>query len=328
MSDDIKTLEIDDSPVDEVLVEIPLEKKHSNVDWNKFQKPKPIQEGELINCLRNEVIVVKHINKKYLLTDNPKHSYFGGMAEKAVKKYTVPLAGKDTLANPLTKDEQRYLEDIMQFVPGTLSIYAKSEDNFWINFWVELGKDDNYLNLSDPMDYIKYKVLLCNTDFISPDLESLNSQARVTYEFVMVSQTEQRNNSKSAMTKTTSAYRWFGQIEKDKEKLMYVIAIMSGKPIDEDSDIEFLAAKAHEELQRDPGLFSTILEDKLFDTKLLIQRAVKNKLITKSGNFYYVTDGRVPMTENSIDPTLQIAAGYLANPKRQNLKLSLEAKLK
>lgn len=324
-------INIDDTPIEKELIEIPLidtNNTTSNFRPNKMDKPViNIPSNTLINCLRQETLIIRHINKKYLLTDNPKHSYFGGMADNVTKKYTVPLAGRDTLQNPLTKEEQAYLEYIMEMNPGTLSIYAKNDDNFWINFWVELSKEDNYLNLSDPIDYIKYKVLLLNSDFIAPNLESLTSQNRVTYEFVIISQTEQKNNSKSNMTKTTTAYRLFGQIEKSKDKLMYVIAIMSGKMVDEDSDMEFLAAKAHEELQKDPNLFITILEDKLCDTKILIQKAVKAKLITRSGNFYYVTEGRVPMSDTVAEPTLQNAAIYLASPKRQTLKLSIEAKL-
>lgn len=100
---------------------------------------KPIEKHymdtvQLINCLRDEKITIRHINKKYLLTDNPKHVYYGGIADNAIKRYTVPLAGRDTLQNPLTKEEQAYLEYIMQSNPGYLSVYNKPEDNFWVNF--------------------------------------------------------------------------------------------------------------------------------------------------------------------------------------------------
>lgn len=55
---------------------------------------------------------------------------------------------------------------------NALSIYKK-EDNYWDNYQVRLGKGETPLNLSNPNDYINYKVLLANRDFIAPSLEAL-----------------------------------------------------------------------------------------------------------------------------------------------------------
>lgn len=178
------------------------------------------------------------------------------------------------------------------------------------------------------MDYIRYKVLLLNDDYIAPNIESLTNSAKASYEFVIISKNEEQKSSKMTMTKATNAYRWFGKIESDRDKLVYVLTIMEGKAISDDSSIDFIASKVHDNLQKDPGLFLSIVEDKLFDYKLLIIKAVKAKLIIKNNNFYYLADTKVPMAPNpSADPTLNVAATYLASPKQQELKFALEAKL-
>ena len=71
--------------------------------------------------------------------------------------------------NVLTNSEKNYLEYIMGLEPNALSVYKKV-DNFWstategtINK-VMLKKGDNRLDLSNPEDYIRYKILLANND--------------------------------------------------------------------------------------------------------------------------------------------------------------------
>ena len=114
---------------------------------------------ELKNCLRNERILVRFVPKEDSNITNPKHILYGGMAEGAVKYYTVPIiASTGTLKNVLTNDEKAFLESYMGLEYNALSVHNKV-NNFWSNYTVRLTKRDNYLDLSDPNDYIKYKVL-------------------------------------------------------------------------------------------------------------------------------------------------------------------------
>ena len=62
---------------------------------------------------------------------------------------------------------------------NALSIYKKV-DNFWDDAneigiaRVRLIKQDNYFDLANPEDFIKYKILLANKDFIAPSLRCCN----------------------------------------------------------------------------------------------------------------------------------------------------------
>nr|DAU83986.1 MAG TPA: hypothetical protein [Crassvirales sp.] len=106
------------------------------------------------------------------MVTNPKHILYGGMAENAVKYFTVPQLESGKLVNVLTDDEKNFLEEIMGLEYNALSIYKK-ENNYWHNRQVRLLKQDNILDLSDPEQYIKYKILLANKDEIAPSLQVL-----------------------------------------------------------------------------------------------------------------------------------------------------------
>ncbi len=131
--------------------------------------------GELVNCLRNERVIVRHINKPTNLVSNPKHVLYGGMAENASRTYTVPRLSSGGFVNVLTNDEKAFLEAELQLEFNALSVHRK-QDNFWDDSndrgisRVRLLKQDTILDLSNPEDYIRYKILLANKDYIAPSL--------------------------------------------------------------------------------------------------------------------------------------------------------------
>jgi hypothetical protein len=84
----------------------------------------------LINCLKNERVIVRHINKPSNLVTNPKHVLYGGMAENASRTYTVPRLSSGNFVNVLTNSEKAFLESEMQLEYNALSVHKKI-DNFW-----------------------------------------------------------------------------------------------------------------------------------------------------------------------------------------------------
>lgn len=155
-------------------------------EMSLVEVPRPVEEegtikktpGCLVNCLKNERVIVRHIPKASGMVTNPKHILYGGMAENAVKVFTVPRLSSGMYVNVLTDQEKQFLENIMRLEVNALSVYKKV-DNFWDDSnekgisRVRLTKQDNYFNLADPEDYIRYKILLANKDYIAPSLEAL-----------------------------------------------------------------------------------------------------------------------------------------------------------
>jgi hypothetical protein len=125
------------------------------------------EKKTIINPLQNKRVIVRHLHKDSKITDK-RHLLYGGMAENAVKTFTVPvIASTGVLKNVLTNSEKEFFENLLGV---NMSVHNK-KDNYWDNFKVRLTKSDNYLDLSVPEDYIKYKVLLANTNLICPSMK-------------------------------------------------------------------------------------------------------------------------------------------------------------
>ena len=294
----------------------------------KVKKIKQVEEDRPVSCLRNEIITVKYIPKESGMVTNPKHIFYGGMAETATRTFTVPiLESSRTFVNVLTNQEKTFLEEIMGLEPNALSIYLKN-NNYWDNYSVRLTKNDKYLNLSDPDDYIKYKVLLANKDFICPSLATLSDNPRATYQFVLIAEKEESKESNKKLNSTMKAYELMGKLKENKRILKLIVETIDGRPISSSSEIEFIQGKAYDLITANAKLFVQVAEDPYLSTKVLISDCVENGLIRKRGDFLYLATNNEPLCESGEDPIVSVAAKYLNSPKHQEVKLSLEAKLK
>lgn len=281
--------------------------------------------GALKNCLKNERILVRFVPKEDSNITNPKHILYGGMAEGAVKYYTVPiLASTGTYKNILTDDEKAFLESYMGLEYNALSVYNKT-NNFWANFTVRLTKHDNYLDLSDPNDYIKYKVLLANTDFIADSLKTLNDHPKATYQFVMIKEGESEKREEEKMSVTMKCYKEYGKIEDDNDTLRCIIELIDNRPIAKNTKSEFLKSRINSLIQADPKLFYNIITDEYLNNKVLIKTATEEGVIKRRNNLYYFED--TPLCPDGTESTLSVAAEYIGLGKNQDLKLRIEALL-
>lgn len=312
---------MDETPMQEV-VEAPVKQPR------RRQAKQPVAVDEpIVNCLRNERVIVKHVPKETGIVRDPKHILYGGMAEGAVRWLTVPRLTSGMYVNVLTNAEKAYLEEVMGLEYNALSIYNKV-DNFWDNYQVRLTKQDNFLNLADPDDYIKYKVLLANRDLIAPSLQDLEDHPKATYQFVIIHENEESQASKKKMNATMQAYMEFGKIQENADILRTIIETIDGRPTSKNSKVEFLQEKVGKLIQADAKLFVRVATDPLLSTKVLIKKAIEGGLISNRGGMLYLKANGTPLCGDNEEPTLNIAARFLNLPKNQDLKFSLEAKLK
>lgn len=288
---------------------------------------------ELVNCLRNERIIVRHIPRQSNMVQNPKHVLYGGMAENAIRVFVVPRLTSGKYVNVLTNDEKDFLEHIMGLEDNALSIH-KREHNFWDDSnpdgiaKVMLKKQDNYLDLSDPNDYIKYKILIANKDWIAPSLKALEDHPKATYQYVIIGEGDETKSAKNNMSNTMLCYKEYGKIEEDADTLRLIIETLDGRPVAATSKLEFLQTKINGLIQANPKTFLKVITDDMLPTKVLIKKSISAGTITKRGDYLYLRSDNKPLCEEGEDPTLNVAARYLNNPKHQSIKFALEAELK
>lgn len=290
-----------------------------------------VVSNETVNCLKNEKVTVRFLPKQSGIVSDPKHVLYGGMADNAFVTYCVPMLRSGEYKDVLTKEEKKCLEEIMGLPENALSIY-KRNDNFWASSnpiaSVRLTKGDNILDLSNPEDFIKYKILLANKDFIAPSMTEVQERNKATYKFVIIRESDTTNGINLKVSRKQKAFMYFGKINEDWNKMSSVIELMEGRAVAPNTKLDYLQAKLGELLDANPKLFLQIVADPYFDAKCLIKKAIKAGLITTRGDYYYLKESGLPMCEDGQNPTLGIAAAFISNPKNQELKFSLEAKTK
>lgn len=292
----------------------------------KEVKAVAMEEKEYISCLRNMKVEVRFIPKIGRITD-PKHVLYGGMAEDATRTYTVPMLRSGAYVNVLTDSEKEFLEDYMGLEKNALSVHRKN-NNYWDNFFVSLHKQPNYLDLSDPNDYMKYKVLLANKDFIADSLRTLEDNRKATYQFVIVEEGEETSKANRNMTFTMQAYMEFGKIQDDYNTLKVLVEILEGKPVSNKTKIEYLKERINNLIQRDAKIFVRTVQDALLPTKVLIKQAIEAGVISNRGGLLYMKNDGTPLCGDNEEPTINVAAKFLNLPKNQTLKFSIESKIK
>ena len=271
--------------------------------------------------LPNEVVTVKFIPRKVGMAANvdSNHVIAGGMFKTAVKKYTAPLQRNGSIANILTAAEKNTLEKLTGL---NLSIY----DKFWETFKVSLRKDSesNILHLSNPMDYIQYKILVAySKNEIAPNWESRFKKS--TYLFAITREDEIITENASKFTAKKDAFKAYGKIEDDKDQIIGLLRLLTNKPISPDSKLPWLKGQLEQIIDTSPLLFLNAIKDKSLDTKLLIENAINKKVITKKGTRYSTVDG-LELCAADETPTLQNVVKFLDDPINSEIRTIIEAK--
>ena len=284
------------------------------------------EEKQLISCLRNEKVTVKFIPREGGLVTDPKHVLYGGLGENSKRRFVVPILQSGVYVNVLTNSEKDYIEYIMGLPDNSLSVYRKV-DNFWSNRGVILGKEKKVIDLSDPDQFIDYKILLSNKDFICPSEEELKRAKKATYQYVIIKEGEELDNSINSLELQSKAFMLYGQYKSDLKKLSMIIELATGKVVST-TDKKLVYSQVDKLIKDNIKKFVEAAEDVYLDTKILIGDCIEAGLIRKRGQYYYFTEGNSPICNEKQEPTLQSACDYLNSPKYQEKRFLLEAKLK
>lgn len=294
---------------------------------------------EMKNCLRNEIVVIRKLPKKTGLVQDSNHVMGDGMHDNAFRTYCVPkLSKSNNFVNVLTNEEKECLEEKMGLEKNALSIYRQPrEENFWSTSnpsgmsSVTLRKRDNRLDLSKPMDYIAFKILLANKDKICPSWEEWEARPKETYEFVIMRESQESKLSQSNTDVTIQAVMKLGKVAEDADVLKLIVETMVGKKYGDGTSKEWLQTQALDLIKSAPKnarMFLNVINDESLDNKVLIRKCISKGVIADRGGFLYIKDGNQPMCGNGEEPTINIAAKWLGKPKNQEILFSLQAKVK
>ena len=267
--------------------------------------------GEIKSVLLNKKVLVSPIRRKGSFVPAGHENEF--LFKHSTYKVGVPRQQRNgELVDPLTLEERTFFESKesgLSLDKGDLSIYKK-DDNYWKNFIVTLDKNIMQLDLSNPMDYIRWRVLLTNKDIVAPsDKEKFG---KGTYKFC-ISEEGAIEEAKAKKTATTKdAYMALGKIMDSPTKMrnflnVYFFNRKGGKQISPNAKIEFLVTETEAVLEKDVAGFIATLSDESYDTKVLIYQALKAKAILRDGLTYKTTE------DLEIGDTLEEAIEFFDN---------------
>ena len=298
-----------------------------------IEQPSQTDDNGLVNCLRNERVIVRYILRPTSMVPNKNHVLYGGMAETAVRRFTVPRLSNGSFKNVLTTKEKEYLEHVMGLEYNALSVHNR-KNNFWDDSnpegfgRVDLHKQDNFLDLSVPEEYIKYKVLLANKDQICPSMQELDERPKATYQFVILNENAEAASNLKRVDATKNCWKEFGKVEDDIDTLRTVIELLEKRPLAPKTKLDFLQGKVSEWIESDPRKVLATLKDELLPAKVLIKKGVEKGIISWRNDLYYLREDGHPLCDLGENSTLNNAAKYISSPKNQDLKFTIEAKVK
>lgn len=318
---------VEDVPMDGIMLDTEVHETKTEIPKNVVEEEthepvKPTREvntgtSEPVSCLRNEKVIVRFVPRPSSMVQNPKHVLYGGMAENAVRSFVVPrYSSTGMFVNVLTNSEKTFLEKAMGLEYNALSVYKK-KDNFWDDSnnqgigRVTLHKQDNYLDLSIPEDYIKYKILLANKDTIASSLKELEERPKATYQFVIINENAEAAQNLNKMDTIKRCYMEYGKIEDDFDTLRTVVELTEGRPISNKTKLDYLQGKINGYIQSNPRKFLTTIQDELLPAKVLIRKCVDAGLIGKKNDAYYLRSDGSPLCEMNESSTLNNAAKSL-----------------
>jgi len=187
-----------------------------------------------------------------------------------------------------------------------------------------LVKGDNFLDLSNPEEYISYKILLTRKNEICTSEDEFKRNPKHTYQFVITDTAEELSTSIEDLTSKAKAYKLFSEIETDYEKLAYLCEKVSGKIIHK-SNKELVLDSINKAILNQTAKFIQEISNKYIDTEILIKKAVDRGFIKKFKTEYVLTDGNITLCGPGKIPTLGTACEFLNQPKNQEHKLLIEA---
>jgi hypothetical protein len=123
-------------------------------------------------------------------------------------------------------------------------------------------------------------------------------------------------------------WKEFGKIEDDAATLKTVIELIERRPLAPKTKLDFLQSKVSSLIESDPRKVLSILKDEYLPAKVLIKKGVEKGVISWRNDLYYLREDGHPLCEMGENSTLNNAAKYLTSPKNQDLKFTLEAKVK
>lgn len=274
--------------------------------------------------LPKKTVKVKPIVKSTAMIPDVNHRA-AFLAPNAKYRICLPVLRNGTYKNPLTNEEKEFFEDSewgLGYGKNALSILNR-ENNFWDNFEFYLGKEVFVLDLENPEDYLKYKVLIACSDIVAKSAKDVKERPRATYKFFLETEEELINDKVEATDIIKQAWAEFFKIENDREKMIKTLTVFGKNPAKNSTD-KFLSSELSDIIQESKAgarEFLAVTTDPNFDLKYTIRKGIRVGALVKRNGMFLTSDGE------TLGRTEEQCVEFLSQPINQELLIKIESKI-
>lgn len=291
--------------------------------------------------LQNRIVTVKPVESagkwNTLLVAGQDRSKDPFLLNKAKRSFQVPLNSvhlgggvKVILDDQRRVKIQKYMESFpngmtqQEFFEKELGVdlnWSKAEDNFWRHDRrgrVIITKEGMTLNLNQPLDMLKYLILLSNTSEISPSYEDRHLKA--TYEFMMVDESKVTTKKLEEANVKAQAYVKYAEITNSKKATIGFIKSL-GRTIPASATEDWIKNEVLNIVDNNPKYFLEIVNHPQYSERIFVQEAVEVGAIIRKSDKRYTLDNGAELGE------LTDVIAYLLNPDNQEVKLRIKSKI-
>jgi len=271
-----------------------------------------------------QVMVVPVRRKGGWLPDGHAASFLHNQAYWGFGVKVSPTTGSFT--DPLTKEEREFFESDasgLALKKGDLNVYKK-ENNYWDDVSIKLRDEVKALDLSNPKDYITYKVLLTNSEVIAPS--AADKFKKGTYKFAIVEEGHKNEERVAAASNKKEAYRFLGKIDNSPEKMKDFLSVYytmkpGGKQVAPNAKQDFLIAEIDKIMESDLSTFLKLAKDPSYDKKVLVHKALQARAIKRVG-MAFTTPEDVEIGNN-----LEAVIAFMDNPANSDEVIKIKARI-
>lgn len=284
--------------------------------------PQPTLKNFLI---RNKIVKIKPVireGKWETLLDKRRRDAF--MYNSTKRTFTLPnslrtgtlvqvLDDVELVKTPQYPDlvtERQFFEKQLN---RDLSIYNKKGENFWLDdniTRVVLTKDGEELNMEDPIDVVRFRILLANRETIATSLTT--AKTKPTYEFYVEDEEVETSRELDIAEKESKAFSYYNEYKVSGNKMRNFLKV-SNKGFSPGATDSWLAQEVFKSLKDDIDKFLSIVEDPLFDDKSFVYDAVRAGALVRKGRDSYVLD------DGSKTGSIYDTISYLNKPENSAL---------
>jgi hypothetical protein len=215
----------------------------------------------------------------------------------------------------LTKEEEKFYEEKLKLSPGDLDKHSKWWDKvFNIEYPIRLNATKvTELTLDNPINQIKYKVLLESSKVANTEIEKRKPNVLFYIDDVEA-------KAKAELEVYNYEFEAMGLMHKmSPEEKRSTLRLFGKKGLDTMTET-MLNSQLVLEMKKDPKMFIETITDRDVQIKGIIAELLEKGLLKRKGNYYIHGDDTIASsTEECVD--------YFKDLKNQSVVLALKSKL-